>query len=258
MLAFPLIQLKFRQETLGVQQAALLLTKQKKGEIMRETGGRHELKHYINRSDLIQLKSRLSCVMSSDENCDSDGGYFVQSLYFDNYNDKVLREKIDGVDQREKFRLRFYNNNTGFIRLEKKSKKKGLCFKESTSVSHDLCMKLLIGEFEALRENGDSLCMELYAKMQYELLRPKNIVEYRRDAFVFAAGNVRITLDYNIRSSMVVSKFLTPDYISVPIPEVFILEVKYDNFIPEIIRGLVTLSSRQQTAFSKYAQSRLI
>lgn len=225
---------------------------------MRETNGRHELKYYINYADLLQLRARLPCVMKRDENTDTDGGYRIRSLYFDNYNDKALREKIDGVDEREKFRLRFYNDDPSFIRLEKKSKKNGLCFKQSSFIPFDACQALLAGNYKVLKESGDPLHLELYAKMQYQQLRPKNIVDYRRDAFVFKAGNVRTTLDYDIRTGFTIEDFLNQQYISVPISGVIILEVKYDNFLPELIRGITTLSSRQSTAFSKYAVTRII
>lgn len=225
---------------------------------MRDTGGRHELKHYINHADLIQLRSRLPFVMGRDENAGGNGGYRIRSLYFDNYDDKALREKIDGVDDREKFRLRLYNANPSYIRLEKKSKKGGLCFKQSTAITPDACHELLAGNYEPLRESGDALHLELYAKIRHELLRPKSIVDYQREAFVFLAGNVRVTLDYDIRTSFNAADFLSPRYISVPIPEVTVLEIKYDNFLPELIRGVAALASRQSTAFSKYAAARII
>lgn len=225
---------------------------------MKKTGGRYELKHYINHSDLLQLRARLPCVMERDKNSDENGGYRIRSLYFDNYNDKILREKIDGVDEREKFRLRFYNDDTSFIRLEKKSKKGGLCFKENSPISFFACQSILSGDYNALKENNNPLLLELYTKLHYELLRPKNIVDYRRDAFVFTAGNVRITLDCDIRASSNTADFLNSQYISIPIPEVIVLEIKYDNFLPEVIRNITSLTNRQSTAFSKYAASRII
>ncbi|MEG0308489.1 MAG: polyphosphate polymerase domain-containing protein [Clostridium sp.] len=225
---------------------------------MRQTGGRHELKHYINYADFVQLRSRLQHVASPDENAYDGNSYKVRSLYFDNYNDKALLEKINGLDQREKFRLRLYNDDSAFIRLEKKSKKGGMCFKESAVISASDCEGLLKGDFTTLKENGAPLLLELYTKMYYEQLRPKNIVDYNREAYLFNAGNVRITLDTQIRTSSNVSTFLNPNIITVPLPNVIILEVKYDNFLPEIIRGITSLSSRQSTAFSKYAVTRII
>lgn len=225
---------------------------------MKRSGGRHELKHYINYSDVLQLRARLPFVASPDKNATEGNGYRVKSLYFDNYNDKALKEKIDGINDREKFRLRLYDNNISFIRLEKKSKINGICFKESTIITEEECRLLLHGDLTILKENGKSLCLELYSKMNYQQLRPKNIVDYRREAFVYTMGNVRVTLDYDIHTSYNIHDFLKSEPISIPIHGVYILEVKYDNFLPEIIRGIASLSSRQSAAFSKYAATRII
>lgn len=225
---------------------------------MTEPKGRHELKHYINYADVLQLRTRLPFVASLDKNVTEGNGYRVKSLYFDNYNDKALKEKINGVNEREKFRLRLYNDDTSFIRLEKKSKKNGICYKQSASITEMECKWLLDGEIDVLKENGNPLCLELYAKMQYQQLRAKNIVDYRREAYIYPMGNVRVTLDYDIRTSNNVKCFLQPEPVPVPISGVYILEVKYDDFLPEIIRGIVSLSSRRSTAFSKYAVTRII
>lgn len=225
---------------------------------MGESRGRHELKHYINYADVLQIRSRLPVVACLDKNAAEGNGYRVKSLYFDNYNDKVLKEKIDGVKEREKFRLRLYNDDTSFIRLEKKSKKNGICFKENAIITADECTRLLDGDLAVLKENGNRLSLELYAKMHYQQLRAKNIVDYQREAYIYPMGNVRVTLDYDIRTSNNSHDFLKPDPVPVPISGVYILEVKYDSFLPEIIRGMVSLSSRRSTAFSKYAVTRII
>ena len=225
---------------------------------MRNSRGRHELKYYINYNDVLQLRARLPFVASLDKNATEGNGYLVKSLYFDNYNDKALKEKIDGVNEREKFRLRFYNDDTSFIRLEKKSKKNGICFKESALLTAEECTRLLDGDLAILNKKESPLCQELYAKMHYQQLRPKNIVAYQREAFIYPMGNVRVTLDYDLRTSNNVHDFLKPEPIPVPISGVYILEVKYDCFLPEIIRGMVSLSSRESTSFSKYAVTRII
>lgn len=86
---------------------------------------RHEWKHVLNTVDLLILRQRLRAVMESDPHA-VDGRYQIRSLYFDNEEDKALREKIDGVNMREKFRIRLYNCNAAVIHLEKKSKRNGL------------------------------------------------------------------------------------------------------------------------------------
>ncbi len=125
-------------------------------------------------------------------------------------------------------------------------------------ITKEECKRLLEGDAGVLKENGNQLLLELYAKMCFQQLRPKNIVDYMREAYVFPAGNVRITLDYDIRSGSDVGTFLETEINTVSIPKVFILEVKYDKFLPELMRGVVSLSSRQSAAFSKYAAARII
>lgn len=225
---------------------------------MNKIKGRHELKHYIDYSDILELRARLPFVASLDKNCGAEKGYRIRSLYFDNYNDKALKEKIDGVNEREKFRLRLYDNDTSFIRLEKKSKKNGICYKESAVIREDQCKRLIEGDIAVLKEMDNPLCLELYTKMYYQQLQPKNIVDYWREAYVYQAGNVRITLDYDIRTNFNMQDFLMANPVFVPVTDIYILEVKYDNFLPEIIRGIVSLSSRRSAAFSKYAVARII
>lgn len=225
---------------------------------MSRPHGRHELKHYINYADVIELRSSPPFVAGHDKNSIEGNGYRIKSLYFDNYNDKALMEKINGTDRREKFRLRMYNGDASFIRLEKKSKIHGLCFKESAVISKEECQKLLASDYSVLKQNGDPLCMELYVKIGCQQLRPKSIVDYMREAYVYLPGNVRVTLDHDIRTSQNIHEFLSSYLVLIPISGIHILEVKYDSFLPEIIRGLATLSDRRCTTFSKYAAARLV
>ena len=162
---------------------------------------RHEYKHAVNLSDMMCLERKLSAFCKYDSHAERDGTYTVKSLYFDNYLDKALREKTDGVNFREKFRIRYYGNDTSFIRLEKKSKINGLCNKVSTVITERQCQNIINGSTSFLMESDNGLFRELYAKMNYQLLRPKSIVAYTRKCFVYPPENVRITLDYNIGGS---------------------------------------------------------
>lgn len=218
---------------------------------------RHEYKHQINLSDIYGLRARLSAVAKHDSNSDSDGTYFVKSLYFDNYMDKALREKIDGVNKREKFRIRYYGTDTSFIRLEKKSKINGLCSKATCRITAQECQKIIDGDTEFLKDSKYELMRELYSKMKYQLLRPKCIVAYTRECFVYPSGNVRVTLDMNICGSNNVKEFLNPDLPFLQTYRDSVLEVKWDEYLPEIIRDLVQVKSRRSAAFSKYAAIRI-
>ncbi len=218
---------------------------------------RHEWKHEINYSDMVILRQRLKAVMKPDENA-VDGKYFIRSLYFDNISDKALREKIDGVNCREKFRIRYYNNDTSLIHLEKKSKINGLGNKQSANLSAEEAQKIVDGDFDWMINSDRPLVQELYSKMISQGLRPRTIVDYTREPFVFSAGNVRVTLDYDIRTGLYCTDFLNPDCITIPAGNApIILEVKWDEFLPSVIRDIVQLESRRTAAFSKYAVCRI-
>ncbi len=217
---------------------------------------RHEWKHEINSIDQMILRSRLSAVMQRDSHA-VGGVYRIRSLYFDTWNDQALRDKIDGVNFREKFRIRYYNNDLDYIVLEKKSKINGLCSKQSCRISVDEAQKIIDGDLNWMIKSERALCVELYAKMRSGL-RPKTIVDYTRDPFVFAPGNVRVTMDYDIRTGDFRTDFLNPATLTLPAGDShIILEVKWDEFLPDIIRDAVTIPGRHVSAFSKYEQCRI-
>ena len=225
---------------------------------MSEKKFRHERKHRINYSDYLALRSRLSTVMKKDANVKQDGTYRIRSLYFDNANDKVLMEKINGYNEREKFRIRYYNEDHNFIRLEKKSKIHGLCSKETATITKEQCEQILNGDIQWLRESKIALFVDLYTKMHYQQLKPRVLVDYIREPFVYKAGNVRVTLDSQIRSSIYNKNLFDEESLSIIVPDnQIILEVKYDAFLPEIIENLVQLEYRREGVYSKYAACRM-
>ncbi len=218
---------------------------------------RHEWKHVISRSDLLTIRQRLLAVAEPDPHA-AGGKYFIRSLYFDNARDKALREKIDGVNMREKFRIRYYNLDPSVIHLEKKSRRNGLGTKYSADLTAEEAQRIVGGDTAWMLDSGRPLVQELYCKMAGQGLRPRTIVDYTREPFVFRPGNVRVTFDYDIRTGLRCTDFLNPDCVTVPAGDApVILEVKWDAFLPDIIRDAVWVPGRRATAFSKYAQSRI-
>ena len=216
---------------------------------------RHEWKYEIDCGDLFVLRPRLLAVAKRDPHA-INGTYEIRSLYFDTLSDQALREKIDGVNRREKFRLRYYNGDVSFLRLEKKSKVNGLCLKESTALTVESVRAILGGS--RTPQSFDPLVAELYSKMAGQGLRPKTIVDYTREPFIFAPGNVRVTLDYNIRTGMQSTDFLNPDCVTVPAGDApVILEVKWDGYLPDIIKDALQIGHCRSGAFSKYAACRI-
>ncbi|MDL2261130.1 polyphosphate polymerase domain-containing protein [Methanimicrococcus sp. OttesenSCG-928-J09] len=220
---------------------------------------RHELKYYINMADYLTIKSRMSAFAEKDRHVSENGTYKIRSLYFETPTDRVLMEKINGVNNREKFRIRMYNDDPSFIRLEKKTKINGFCNKIDAPVTQEQCEQLLAGKTQWMKESEHALLAELYSKMKYEQLRPKTIVDYIREPFIYHPGNVRVTLDSEIKTGIHVKDMFNPEMPTIRTngSNVIILEVKYDNFIPTIVLNAVSVQNRKSTAFSKYAVARL-
>ena len=220
---------------------------------------RHELKYQITPADHLALRQRLRAVMQRDPHTGADGLYTIRSVYFDNYRDKALREKIDGVQRREKFRIRYYNDDLSFITLEKKLKHNDLCMKVDAPLTAEDYRRLLQAPGPWMLEHPEPLVRELYCKMKTQQLRPRVLVSYVREPYVYAAGNVRVTFDSNIRTSLFARDFsggTVPDISAANAPGDIILEVKYDAFLPEAIRALLQTGALRQQAFSKYGACR--
>ncbi len=220
---------------------------------------RHELKYGIGYPQYLELRSRLRAVMQPDLHTGSDGRYLIRSIYFDNYRDKALREKTDGVSRREKFRIRYYNDDFSFLVLEKKMKVNDLCMKFDVEITEKECRELLDGRLNWMRGHPSPLVQELYVKMHSQMLRPRVLVSYMREPYVYKAGNVRVTFDSDIRTTLYHRDFLEEQVTDISAserPGDMILEVKYDAFLPEVIRGILQAGVMRRQAFSKYAACR--
>ncbi len=227
--------------------------------MVQEKHYRHELKYAVPYAEYLAMRGRLRKIMSVDPHTSADGLYQIRSIYFDNGDDKALREKVDGIAKREKFRIRYYNDDFSFITLEKKMKINNLCLKYDARITEKECRDILDGNLDWMKTHPQELVRELYAKMRYQRLRPRVLVSYVREPYIYKAGNVRVTFDSAIRTSLYNQDFLTKtvsDISATDTPQDMILEVKYDAFLPEIIQDLVQVPSIRQQAFSKYGACR--
>ena len=220
---------------------------------------RHELKYQISPADHLALRQRLRTVMTADPHAGADGCYTIRSVYFDNYKDKALREKIDGVQRREKFRIRYYNDDFSFITLEKKIKHNDLCMKLDAPLTREEFRNILQKPGSWMLAHPQPLVRELYCKMKTQQLRPRVLVSYVREPYIYTAGNVRVTFDSHIRTSLFQQDFSDGTILEIcatGTPGDVILEVKYDAFLPEVIQQLLQSGNLRQQAFSKYAACR--
>lgn len=215
---------------------------------------RHELKYYINQGEAFLLEQKLHATMDLDPFADYQKGYFIRSLYFDNYINSAVSDKIDGVEARKKYRIRIYNLKDDNIRLESKEKQSNFICKRSIAIDRATCDALMQGEARPLLQYKDPLALEMYIAMTSELLQPKVLVDYIRQAFVSPIENTRITLDKNLRTG-----FQCIDLFDSKIPTIsvkgsfdMILEVKFQKYLPSYFHQLIQLDSIQRSAISKY------
>ena len=219
---------------------------------------RNEIKHVIDAGDKAAICANMRAVARLDPHAGPAGFYHIRSLYFDDPADTALREKLDGVNERAKYRIRYYNGDPSVMHLEKKVKRNGLGYKVSADVTAQEAQRIVDGDVGWMPASGRGLLVELYSRMKAQGLRPKTIVDYTRIPFVYAPGNVRVTIDENIRTGLRCIDFLNPDCVTIPAGDpVILLEVKWDEYLPTVIHRAVQVKNRRSTAFSKYQICRI-
>ncbi len=221
---------------------------------------RHELKYNISPLDADALSRRLAAVMRRDRHADArTGEYTIRSLYFDDVYDSAYQDKLDGVRDRDKYRLRVYTTDgKSPISLERKRKVGDCIQKDGVRITERLARQLMRGDPAGLEQIGRPLLDDTAGQMRTRLLRPSVIVEYDREAFTFPVENVRITLDKRIRTGLNGLDLFDPDLLCVPVMDkgTYVLEIKYDNYLPDFLAGLVAGIPAERSAVSKYVLCR--
>lgn len=227
---------------------------------MKEYKYRHELKFKISNSAAEVLKQKLSLILKKDKNAYySDGSYLIKSLYFDDLDSSSYYEKMDGVLYRKKYRIRIYNNNDEFIRLEKKMKHNTYTAKEQILISKDIYSKILNGKLDEI-ESPTGLLEEFITNSKTKHLVPSVIVLYHRTAFTYPISEVRITFDSHIQSGLYNYDLFdkqVPMY-DVSEPGKQVLEVKFNEVLPLHIANILNDIPSCKEAVSKFAICRSI
>lgn len=215
---------------------------------------RHELKFMINRQQYFIIRQRLKSIVEQDTHVGPTGEYHIRSLYFDDINNTALHEKLGGIRDRAKYRIRIYNNSDNLIHFEKKVKFNDYIAKLKEPLTRDMYNSIVSGNFEVLNVPDKPLLRELYYEMRNNLLRPKVIVDYVREPYVCHNGNVRITFDKELQTGLNSTDIFDEALNSIPAidDKLIILEVKYDEYIPEYIRAALQLEGLNQQSASKY------
>ncbi|MGA1791852.1 MAG: polyphosphate polymerase domain-containing protein [bacterium] len=215
---------------------------------------RHELKYYIDPPQYRILRSRLSALLSPDPHAGPDGRYHIRSLYFDDFKSTALFEKQAGVARRKKYRMRIYDHTDAVIKLEKKVKLDQFIGKESTRLTREEADCILAGDVASLAVSENRLLRAFYLECRRNLLRPNVIVDYYREAYIHPMGNVRITFDIGLHTGLDCVTLFDRDVFTMGAIEEpgVILEIKYDHFLPQAIRGLFPSTIRPRLSIGKF------
>lgn len=215
---------------------------------------RHEFKYLISTAQIPLLRSRIQSIMQPDRHSGSDGMYNIRSVYFDDYCNRCFYENENGTDPREKFRIRIYNHSSDRITLECKRKEQGKTLKTSCPLTLEQTQRLINNQYIPLNQENPPLLNKLLLAVQTQGMHPVVVVEYDRFPYVYRTGNVRVTFDTNIMTSHRVENFLDPDLSGRPIMPagMQLMEVKFDEFLPDVIYRSLNLERIRRSAYSKY------
>ena len=215
---------------------------------------RHEQKYYISQGDAFYLSTLLSRTMQRDKNADQYGEYHIRSLYFDDCFNSAMSDKLDGVKNRHKYRIRIYNYSDKVIRLERKSKHGDYISKLSCGISRDLAEQIIAGDPYGLETLNHPLLQDVYRMMTTKLLRPAVIVDYIREAYIHPCEETRVTLDKQLRTGYMSYDLFNPQLPTYPCLDQnqTILEIKYNRRFPEFILPIASSIPAQRSAISKY------
>lgn len=223
---------------------------------MKQTRYRHEYKYPLTQGQVLIEDAKISALMSKDIHAAGKGFYNIRSLYFDDYENTCYMENENGVDNREKYRIRIYNHNPERISLEVKQKIRGMTRKTSCPLSREQCLQLMEGLIPDKITPAQQALHKLSYLMAVRLMRPVVIVDYDRVPYVYRQNdaNVRVTFDSNIQSVKNVHSFLDQSVAGrgvLPVGHA-LMEVKFDSFLPDEVHGLLMLDSLTASTFSKY------
>lgn len=215
---------------------------------------RHELKYYINGYEFEKLRRRIRPVAGLDQNSVTEEGYHIRSLYFDNTFDNAIYDKNAGIYRRDKYRIRIYNKSDRKIKLERKSKYSDYICKESLELTREEYQKVMARDLEFLKKKDSELARDFYYKCISENMQPRIIVDYLREAYIYELGNVRITFDKQLAAGVNSMDIFEPQLVTVNAihNKTVVLEIKYDDYLPDHIHGLMQLESHDRSAISKY------
>ena len=218
---------------------------------------RQELKYLIPYHEYIALTRRLDKVLVKDRNC-TEGPYKISSLYYDDIFNSAYHQKVDGYSNRSKFRIRYYDDDLSYFKLEKKMKNESITNKDSVFINKEDVDNILSYKLDSLKERNEPLLNEFIRKLQQKHFCPKVLVEYDRLAYTHPVGNVRITFDQFVKGSYTnptISEEKSVCYDAIE-SNMIVMEIKFNEILPLFIKSIIQTSNVSQQSISKYVLSR--
>jgi SPX domain protein involved in polyphosphate accumulation len=229
---------------------------------------RNEKKYLVPTNKLENIRKRLDTFVQPDyfgEQNDGFPEYTVRSIYFDSFQKNAYQEKVDGIKERKKLRIRAYGDyyNGCKVFLEIKRKVEYMVIKNRAFVSYDQIENILLfGNIEDYFSEKDRKQIDDGIRFLFNLKKynqnPTNLIVYEREAY-FGKFNkdVRITFDKNIRSmnNPLLSDLFNETNLKPLWKNKFILEIKYfSGIMPIWLRSIVQEFKLKNESLSKYMQ----
>lgn len=219
---------------------------------------RFELKYRLDLSTYQRLRCALRRFARHDHFSEAgrDRRYFVRSLYFDTYDYLAYEEKITGVANRIKLRIRSYwptRAAARFVTLELKTKTGALVGKLAQRITLDEYDHFLTTRAwpQPLGPVADEFRRLLLLRVQ----QPRVIVDYDREALVpLDRSDVRITFDHGMRFAAATGLFPTRPFFHAERPQCVVLEIKYRTAQPVWLERLCRQYGLSSAPNSKYAR----
>lgn len=220
---------------------------------------RHELKFLLSGAEYEHLKRLFDALFVKDAYMKQGKDYYIRSLYFDTPENKDYYDKLIGVVQRRKIRLRIYDTSADKVKLEMKNKDNDYSVKETMTISRDEAMMLLNGDYHVLAEYDNEIAKKAYFSLRAYAYTPKVVIDYEREAYLLPVENIRLTFDKRVRAFRGNGLFEERNVlVGVLAPEYVILEVKYDQYLPAYVEHLLSSIKMQRMSISKYCMAREI
>lgn len=215
---------------------------------------RHEMKYFVHHHEAHALRNRIRPALTMDRNSIGSDGYHIRSLYFDNVHETALYDKNNGIFQRKKYRIRIYNKSDKVIKLERKSKYHDYIAKESASMTREEFDRIVNGDYDFMKDSDSPLARDFYFDCKHGFMKPGVVVDYVREAYIYPISDVRITFDKRLKASIQSLDIFDAD---LPMVESIegpktIVEVKYNQFLPDFVYGLIQMSAHNRSSISKY------